>query len=149
MGLLRNMIESMAVAGLIALTAACTAEDSRQTSLSDEKQLLQQELSITIADIDRRIEEILQEAPAGDENGHNGTDGDDGPDNQSGTAEEMSPVDRDIDRLRQIRSALAYRLDRIEHTSEARWPEFRADAERLVGDTREVFDEMEADSATP
>lgn len=98
---------------------ACTSDDSPASRLKTEQRHLQTDLRETIEAIEECLAAIEAQTDA------NGAAGD--------TA---SLSDTETDRLRQIRSALAYRLHQVDQVPDLLWRDFRTDAERLINDAR-------------
>lgn len=106
---------ALAVAVII---AACTAEDAENPQIAAEKTQLYENIEGTIDSVDRRLAALEAQAEA----------------------DTLPPeVEQEVERLRQMEAALASRLEELRETGEEQWQDFRADAERLMRETRAVL----------
>lgn len=103
---------------------ACTSDDSPASRLKTERRQLKTDLRETIEAIEERLAALEARTDA------------------NGAADDtISVSDTETDRLRQIRSALAYRLHQVDSIPDPMWRDFRTDAERLINDARRSISE--------
>ena len=114
---------------LCSVLAACTADDVPANRLKAERRELADDLTRAIEAVDERLESLAGGA------GSNGPNAD-----RVGT-DTTDPTELASDRLRQIRSALAYRLHQIDSTPDPMWRQFRNDAEQLINDAHRAVSE--------